>query len=85
VRLLPPTALPPEGISFQGTIVDRAYFGDHWDYSVKLANNSVIIASTEPYLEYAVGSDVRLAVHPDHISIIAGETAGSIAPLHDKP
>jgi hypothetical protein len=57
-------------ISVDGSILDRAYFGDHWDYAIKLADNSVLIASVEPYLEYQIGTNVSLEIDPEHLSVL---------------
>lgn len=61
-------------ILVDGRIADRAYFGDHWDYSVQLADGAMLIASVEPYLEYPIGADVTLEINPEHLSVLADAT-----------
>ncbi len=72
IGIVPRRLPPPEGrlISVDGCITDRAYFGDHWDYTIKLADNSVLIASVEPYLEHQIGNDVSLDIAPQHLSVL---------------
>jgi ABC-type Fe3+/spermidine/putrescine transport system ATPase subunit len=76
VGVVPRRASPPDGrlISIDGSVVDRAYFGDHWDYSIKLADNSMLIASVEPYLEYQIGENVSLDIDPEHLSVLTDST-----------
>jgi ABC-type Fe3+/spermidine/putrescine transport system ATPase subunit len=72
ISIVPRRLSPAEGrlISIDGSIMDRAYFGDHWDYTVKLADNSTLIASVEPYLEYQIGNDVSLDIDPQYLSVL---------------
>jgi iron(III) transport system ATP-binding protein len=72
IGVVPRRSSPSEGglISIDGSISDRAYFGDHWDYTVKLADNSALIASLEPYLEYQIGNDVSLDIDPQYLSVL---------------
>ena len=72
IGVVPRQTPSPDGglIAVDGSITDRAYFGDHWDYTIRLADHSVLIASVEPYLEYQIGDDVSLDIDPGHLSVL---------------
>jgi len=75
IRLLPAgsQASGARTLVLAGEIAERAYFGDHWDYSVRLADRTVLIVSTEPGQERDVGDAVTLAIDLDQVSPIADD------------
>jgi len=75
IRLMPPGSqtTSPKMLILRGEVADRAYFGDHWDYTVKLTDRTVLSVSAEPNLECRVGEAVALEIDPDHVSVIADD------------
>jgi ABC-type Fe3+/spermidine/putrescine transport system ATPase subunit len=65
----------PGMLVLQGKIVDRAYFGDHWDYTVLLAGGTRLIVNAEPSADRLVAEAVTLEIDPDQASVIAEEDA----------
>jgi hypothetical protein len=65
----------------QGQIADRAYFGDHWDYTVRLSDRTQLVVSIEPRRVCSVGDTVILEIDPDDLSVIIDDggtsTSGS--------
>jgi iron(III) transport system ATP-binding protein len=53
-----------------GDIVERAYFGDHWDYAVRLSDQLIITVASEPYETHAVGERVWLTLDAGQMSVI---------------
>jgi ABC-type Fe3+/spermidine/putrescine transport system ATPase subunit len=72
VSVMPRGATPSDGrlTAMDGIIMDRAYFGDHWDYTIELLDSAVLVASVEPYREHQIGDNVSLVIDPDHISVL---------------
>ncbi|QJP16126.1 ABC transporter ATP-binding protein [Starkeya sp. ORNL1] len=60
----------PASIVAAGDIVERAYFGDHWDYAVRLSDQLVITVASEPYEAHAVGERVWLTLDAGQMSVI---------------
>ena len=60
----------PGEVVCNGTVTERSYLGDRWDYTVCLADGTTLIASSEPYSDVEVGTTVRLAIDPQHISVL---------------
>jgi iron(III) transport system ATP-binding protein len=65
-----------EAVTLEGKIAERAYFGDHWDYTVKLSDGSALTVTTDPGTECGVGETVGLWLDPGEMAVIAddGET-----------
>ena len=71
----------PGMLILQGQIADRAYFGDHWDYTVRLSDRTQLVVSIEPRRVSSVGDTVILEIDPDDLSVIIDDggtpTSGS--------
>ena len=59
------------------TVVQRAYFGDHWDYTVD-AGGVTIVVSREPREQYEPGETVWIGIDPTQMSLIS-ETPQPVA------
>ena len=75
IRLMPSanSSTDPNILIVPGEVADRAYFGDHWDYTVKLTGSTALVVSTEPNLDRRVGEGVSLEIDPEHLSVIADD------------
>jgi ABC-type Fe3+/spermidine/putrescine transport system ATPase subunit len=75
IRLLPSTShtTNPTMLMLRGEVADRAYFGDHWDYTVKLSERISLVVSAEPGRDCSVGESVSLEIDPDQISVVADD------------
>ena len=73
IRLMPVASrsADPKILVLPGGVADRAYFGDHWDYTVKLTDGTALVVSTEPNLDCHVGEAVSLEIDPEQLSVIA--------------
>ena len=80
IRLMPSAIHSdrPQVLIVPGEVVDRAYFGDHWDYTVKLADRSALVVSAEPNQDCRVGEAVFLEIDPEHLSVIADDEEKSL-------
>jgi ABC-type Fe3+/spermidine/putrescine transport system ATPase subunit len=79
IRLLGPNEQAADAgmLRLQGEIVERAYFGDHWDYTVSVDGGVRLTVSAEANLERRVGQTVLLQIDPDQVSAIANEGAAA--------
>jgi iron(III) transport system ATP-binding protein len=66
---------PPdiEAIALAGKITERAYFGDHWDYTVRLSDGSALIISTDPGSECRIDQAVNVLLDPCNAAVIADD------------
>jgi hypothetical protein len=60
-------------LRLSGRVADRAYFGDHWDYTVSLADQVTLTVSAEPSQAWQVGEEVVLEIDPEQMSVIADD------------
>ncbi len=65
----PPAARPDQpGWIMEGTVAQRAYLGEHWDYLVTPANSTAQLrASASPACIFEVGDRVWLSIDPAQI------------------
>lgn len=87
IRLLQLDSPVPAGqwLTIAGEIVHRAYFGDHWDYSVRLPDRSTLIVSAEPSQDRRVGDTVIVAIDPGHVSAVATDEEMPPLELSNSP
>jgi ABC-type Fe3+/spermidine/putrescine transport system ATPase subunit len=67
----------PGMLQVQGEIVERAYFGDHWDYTVSVDGGIRLTVNAEANPDRRVGDAVLLQIDPDQVSAIASEGAAA--------
>jgi len=65
-----PEAMAPSTAILAGEIVERGYFGDHWDYGVRLSDQLLITAASEPHQVHEVGQRVWVALDAAQMSVI---------------
>ncbi len=62
----------------ESKIVQRAYFGDHWDYTVDAGGVSIVV-SREPREQYEPGETVWIGIDPTQMSLISETQPSPIA------
>ncbi len=60
-------------LRLSGRVADRAYFGDHWDYTISLADQVTLTVSAEPSQAWQVGQEVVLEIDAEQMSVIADD------------
>jgi iron(III) transport system ATP-binding protein len=57
--------------SFEGVLEIGAFCGDHWEYKVRVNNNSVLVRSIEKLVGGEIGSRVYISIDPEDVIVVA--------------